>query len=251
VEAAAIMGVMNRNPNKPANELLQQINGWPLLPRKIFPASLTPVKDALSHTLAATSATAASTTASSGNAAATILGLAAAGDLAAAQAAAAAAPFAITAAPPGLSKELEKTLDDIEAAAAGRAGPAVQDAPTKPKTGPIKPNEKLSKVPKGLGGSVLQPPAKKQQQREQQQQQGRREKELADRKAYLKNFWYAAGKGWWWRLRYLAYVCRCVRRSACGSLWQLESWIIAVVHQHRLIAALFSLVLTSPVLVIC
>jgi hypothetical protein len=188
------MGVMSRNPNKPANELLQQINGWPLLPRKIFPASLTPVKDALSHTLAATSATASSTTVSSANgaAAAAILSSAAVGDLAAAQAAASAAPMAITAAPSGLSKELEKTLDDIEAAAAGRAGPAVQEPATKPKTGPIKPKEKLHKMPKGMGGSVLRPPAEKQQQRE--QQQSRREKELADRKAYLKNFWYAAGR---------------------------------------------------------
>jgi hypothetical protein len=193
VEAAAIMGVMSRNPNRPANELLQQINGWPLLPRKIFPASLTPVKDALSHTLAATASTTATAASTNGAAAAAILSSAAAGDLAAAQAAAAAAsPLAVTAAPPGLSKELEKALDDIEAAAAGRAGPAVQEPPTKPKTGPIKPKEKLSKTPKGLGGSVLRPPAEKQQQRE--QQHSRREKELADRKAYLKNFWYAAGK---------------------------------------------------------
>jgi hypothetical protein len=207
------MGVMSRNPNKPANELLQQINGWPLLPRKIFPASLTPVKDALSHTLAATSATASSTTVSSANgaAAAAILSSAAAGDLAAAQAAASAAPVAITAAPPGLSKELEKALDDIEAAAAGRAGPAVQEPPTttKPKTGPIKPKEKLHKMPKGMGGSVLRPPAEKQQQRE--QQQSRREKELADRKAYLKNFWYAAGKIRWCRDG----VVVCVRGALC------------------------------------
>ncbi|WIA22778.1 hypothetical protein OEZ86_009732 [Tetradesmus obliquus] len=194
VEAAAIMGVMSRNPNQPANELLQQINGWPLLPRKIFPASLTLVKEALSNTLEfATSATAAGPSSSSTAAAAAILNSAAAGDIAAAAAAAAAAPSAITAAPPGLSKELEKTLDDIEAVAAGKAGPAVQDAPAKkPAAGPIKPKERLAKAaPKGLGGSVLQPPAEKQQQ-QQQQQQSRREKELADRKAYLKNFWYAA-----------------------------------------------------------
>jgi hypothetical protein len=192
-EAAAIMGVMSRNPNQPANELTQQISGWPLLPSKIFPASLTPVKDALSHTLAATSGTAAASTPSSSTAAAAaILSSAAAGDLAAAQAAAAAAPAAIMAAPPGLSKELEKTLDDIEAAAAGKAGPAVQDAPSKPAAGPIQPKERLAKSPpKGLGGSLLPPPAEKQQQ---QQQKSRREKELADRKAYLNNFWYAAGE---------------------------------------------------------
>eukprot|EP00882_Tetradesmus_deserticola_P000142 GHRQ01000160.1.p1 GENE.GHRQ01000160.1~~GHRQ01000160.1.p1 ORF type:complete len:682 (+),score=313.23 GHRQ01000160.1:310-2355(+) len=193
VEAAAIMGVMSRNPNKPANELTQQISGWPLLPRKIFPASLTSVKDALSHTLA-TSASAASPNGSSSSttvAAASVLNAVSAGDLATAQAIAAAAPSAITAAPPGLSKELEKTLDDIEAAAAGKAGP-VQDAPTKAPTGPIKPKERLvKKTPKMLGGPVLQPPLEKQQQ-EREQQRSRRDKELADRKAYLKNFWYAA-----------------------------------------------------------
>ncbi|KAF6265516.1 hypothetical protein COO60DRAFT_1623882 [Scenedesmus sp. NREL 46B-D3] len=159
VEAAAIMGVMSRNPNQPANELLQQVSGWPLLPRKIFPASLTAVKDALSHTLAATSANAASPTSSSSSsaAAAAILSSAAAGDLAAAQAIAAAAPSAITAAPPGLSKELEKTLDDIEAAAAGKPGPAVPDAPAKPATGPIKPKERLVKSPKALALSSALP----------------------------------------------------------------------------------------------
>lgn len=122
VEAAAIMSIMRRNPGKPSQELTEQLSGLPTLPRKMFPAAWTPMKEAVALTLAKSAAAAASDTplSSSDQVAGAVLAAASAGEIADAQAIASAAPQQLVAAPPGLSKELEKTLDDIEAAAAGR-----------------------------------------------------------------------------------------------------------------------------------
>lgn len=122
VEAAAIMSVMRSNPDKPFQELATQLSGLPTLPRKIFPQAWTPVKEALTHTLAKSAAAAATESALSSTdaVASAVLNAVAAGDIAEAQGIASAAPQQLVAAPQGLSKELEKTLDDIEAAAAGR-----------------------------------------------------------------------------------------------------------------------------------
>lgn len=121
VEAAAIMSLINRNPDKtnssqalPA-DLSSALSALPS--RSMFPSSLTPVKDALAHTLAA-GATAVGANSSSPLSSTDAVVASTAAAIAATTAAAAAAPSAITAAPPGLSKELEKTLDDIERAAA-------------------------------------------------------------------------------------------------------------------------------------
>jgi phenylpropionate dioxygenase-like ring-hydroxylating dioxygenase large terminal subunit len=178
VEAAAIMSVMRSNPDKPFQELGTQLSGLATLPRKIFPQAWTPVKEALTHTLAKSAAVAANDTAipSSDAVAGAVLSAAVAGDIAQAQGIAAAAPQQLVAAPTGLSKELEKTLDDIEAAAAGRA---------KTPEGPIKPKEHLRKqrAPK-LPQAPEEESAK--------DKRNRRDRELRERKRYLKNFWYAA-----------------------------------------------------------
>jgi hypothetical protein len=170
VEAAAIMSMMTTHPDKPFAELAETLSGLPLLPRKFFPQSLLPVKEVVASTLAATTAAATveQVSTAEGRAAAQIMAATAAGDLAEAQAAAAAAPAQLVAAPEGLSKQLEKTLEEIERTAAGVVD---QQAPPARKH---KHNPKRQSDPdKGLS---------------------KRDKELRDRKSYLKNFWYAAGE---------------------------------------------------------
>ena len=94
VEAAAIASLMAHNAGKADTELSTALSALPS--RKMFPAPLTPVKDALAHTLAA----GANTLAPSSAAAAAVLSAAAAG-LAEQQAEQAAAPLELVAAPPG------------------------------------------------------------------------------------------------------------------------------------------------------
>lgn len=116
------MSVISSNPDKPFQELTTQMSGFPMLPRKIFPHAWTPVKEVVAHTLAKYAAVAshdAAALASTDVVAAAVLAAATSGDLADAQAIAAASPQQLVA-PQGLSKQLEKTLDDIEATAAGR-----------------------------------------------------------------------------------------------------------------------------------
>jgi hypothetical protein len=93
VEAAAI-ATLSRNAGKADTELSTALSALPS--RKMFPAPLTPVKDALAHTLAA----GANTLAPSSAAAAAVLSAAAAG-LAEQQASQAATPLELVAAPPG------------------------------------------------------------------------------------------------------------------------------------------------------
>eukprot|EP00878_Enallax_costatus_P003488 GHUV01003701.1.p1 GENE.GHUV01003701.1~~GHUV01003701.1.p1 ORF type:complete len:521 (+),score=199.28 GHUV01003701.1:1499-3061(+) len=177
VEAAAIMSVMRSNPGKPFQELTTQLSGIPTLPRKIFPQSWTPMKEAVALTLAKSAAAAShdiATLSSTDAVAAAVLAAATTGDIADAQAIAAAAPQQLVAAPQGLSKQLEKTLDEIEAAAAGRI---------KAPEGPIKPKEHLKKQ---------RLPKLPQQEESAKDKRSRRDKELRERKMYLKNFWYAA-----------------------------------------------------------
>lgn len=211
VEAAAIVALANRNTPGGATGATKATDplgidaSWlssalsSLPSRKMFPAPLTPVKDALAHTLAG--ATAAASTSSGGIPSTTTADSALAWELAQQ----AAAPAQLVAAPPGLSKELEKALEDIEAAAAGSgsgsiAGSSVLEPPVKQDTpkkqqqpkqqqaapGPIKSKEGLKKS------------HSQQQQEEELAEEARRlskrDQELRDRKAYLKNFWYAAGE---------------------------------------------------------
>jgi hypothetical protein len=174
---------MNRNPSQgQATELSSALSALPS--RKMFPAPLTPVKDALANTLSA--ATTGGTLA-----AATI-----AGAIAEQVAQDSVAPAQLVAAPPGLSKELEKALEDIEAAAAGSSsGSSVLDAPVKEEEQQQQQPKEQKKV---RSGPINQKEGlKRQQQQERDEAQRRiskRDQELKDRKAYLKNFWYAAGK---------------------------------------------------------
>lgn len=188
VEAAAIVSLMNRNPDQnQATELSSALSALPS--RKMFPAPLTPVKDALANTLSA--ATTGSTLA-----VATIAGV-----IAEHQAQQAAAPAQLVAAPPGLSKELEKALEDIEAAAAGSssgssAGSSVLDAPVKESEQQQKQKQPKAQKTAPAGPIKQKEGLKRQQQQERDEAQKRiskRDQELKDRKAYLKNFWYAAG----------------------------------------------------------
>jgi hypothetical protein len=190
VEAAAIVSLMNRNPSQAqSTELNSALSALPS--RKMFPAPLTHVKDAIANTLSA--ATTGSTLA-----AATI-----AGAIAEQQSQDSAAPAQLVAAPPGLSKELEKALEDIEAAAAGsssgRSGSSVLDAPVKEDQKQKQQQPKAQK--KAPAGPIKQKEGlKRQQQQERDEAQRRiskRDQELKDRKAYLKNFWYAAGTMAW------------------------------------------------------
>jgi hypothetical protein len=98
VEAAAIASLMSRDAGKADTELSTALSALPS--RKMFPAPLTPIKDALAHTLAA----GANTLAPSSTAAAAVLSAAAAG-LAEQQAEQAAAPLELVAAPPGKEQD--------------------------------------------------------------------------------------------------------------------------------------------------
>jgi hypothetical protein len=179
--------------------------------RKMFPAPLTPVKDALAHTLAGATAAAASPSGSSVPVSTTAADSAIAWELAQQ----AAAPAQLVAAPPGLSKELEKALQDIEAAAAAgsnggsSAGSSVlepsvkqDDAPKKqqqpkqqPKAaGPIKSKESLKKSSRSSSRQQQQQQQQEEERAEEAKRLSKRDQELRDRKAYLKNFWYAAGE---------------------------------------------------------
>lgn len=92
VEAAAIVSLMNRNPGKSAEtELSTALSALPS--RKMFPSTLTPVKDALAHTLAAGASAAATTS---------VVLSAAAANIAEQQAIEAATPAQLVAAPPGV-----------------------------------------------------------------------------------------------------------------------------------------------------
>ncbi|KAF8066301.1 SAE2 [Scenedesmus sp. PABB004] len=194
VEAAAIMGVIRANPDRAPEAAAAGVRGAGLLPRRLFPASLSPVRDAVAHTLAASAAATSAAAPPAHGVEAAAAAVLRAGSV---SEAAAAAPAALTAAPPGLSRELERALDDIEAAAAGRStdggnggdGDADPGAPragaaTAPRPAP--PAEAPRAAPAGLGVAGLL------RERERDTAAGRRARELAERKAYLKNFWYAA-----------------------------------------------------------
>ena len=85
----------------------------------------------------------------------------------------------------GLSKALESILDEIEAKA------ALPEAPTKPKEETkVQPKKKRTDIP-GFGKKSKE---LEREVEEEQKKMNKREKELKERKAYLKNFWYAAGK---------------------------------------------------------
>jgi hypothetical protein len=209
IEAAAIgSAVLSHVGERPAGypsaqeaAIFQRLSS---LPKQLFPARLQPVNNALVNTLdsvhksvkskskvvadasaveavAAAAATAIIAEVQQAKAAAADPAPAA-GD--AANAATVLAEPPVTAGAPSsdtieraksnLPKSLEDVLNDIEAKA--RAAP---EAPvSEPKA-----------VPK---------PKEKQRQKEGDQKLSRRQKELRDRKSYLKNFWYAAGE---WRGR--------------------------------------------------
>jgi hypothetical protein len=94
----------------------------------------------------------------------------------------------------GLSKALESILDEIEAKA------ALPEAPTKPKEETkVQPKRKT-----GLPGIGKRSKEAEREVEEEEKKMSKRDKELQERKAYLKNFWYAAGKkggGLGWEVR--------------------------------------------------
>lgn len=94
VEAAAIASLMSRNTGKTQPDINTALSALPS--RKMFPAPLTPVKDALAHTLAA-----GANTLAPGNTAAAAVLSAAAASIAEQQAQESATPLELVAAPPG------------------------------------------------------------------------------------------------------------------------------------------------------
>lgn len=135
------MGLMTHNPGAQPSDAQELTTGLAGLPsRKMFPASLTAVKDALAHALAAGAASAAMASGTATTAPASVGSL---GEAAAA--------------PPGLSRELERVLDDIEAAAASRDGGNLDDADA----------SSIGGSSSSAGTAVAEPPVKDRQQQQQ------------------------------------------------------------------------------------
>ena len=161
---------------------------------------------------------------------------------AAAAAAAARAPGAATLpAPPaprrglsgggsGLGRSLEKTLEEIEAAAArpkARASRAHSSAAARrPCLSRPRPHSRRPPAPTRLPPPPAPPQERtREAERERSRESGRarRDRELADRQAYLKNFWYAAGEDYGVRVRAAASKCvgRLRRAPRC---WWAACW---------------------------